>query len=143
MGRMSDMGRGSMYQYEHFMLIDDEKVFYMDNGEWDTMAYMDFIDEVSKAFKADKLNEMTYVDREAYVFAETDRLEIGIDNGGGYPALFLLPKEYETSSGRVKQYVINADAKRGFTKLIKMYPGVFRYPTSAWTSEPYRGEYSA
>ena len=75
------MGRGSMYQYEHFMLIDDE-MFYMDNGEWDTMAYMDFLDEVSKAFKADKLNEMMYVNKEAYVFAETDRLEIGIDNGG-------------------------------------------------------------
>lgn len=146
------MGRGILYSYDHFMLFNeeefmmyppklDENGYETDEvdynlGEWDEFAFEDFKATAAQCFNADMINEK-YVSREAYYFAENDRLYIGVDFSGGSPCIFVEPKEYcvWNSSSTYKRYNITRDAVKGFNKLIKYYgTSFFRLPSSSWTS---------
>ncbi len=160
------MGRGSLYRYEHYMLFDSnehfgyeaischcceyQEVFYGYNEspnmcpncgkklnvsyEFDNFFYEDFKAHVALLTKADKIAK--WIDREAYIFAETEKMEIGIDTSGGLTALFVKPKTYfHNFSEEEKEYTIHKIVKKAFNNLIKEYKDMFRSPTSAWTSE--------
>lgn len=146
------MGRGSAYSYEHFMLYDDEEFmaypYKVDNegneieeldyssGEWDDLAYDEFKEVSAKYFNADILHEKQWVNNESYYFAENNRFYLGIDASGGFPCIFVQPKEYSLWNNpyTYKEYKINKEVVKGFNRLIKQYEGLFRYPSSAWTS---------
>lgn len=161
------MGLGSLYPYSYKMLIDDDffyqhhepevseedeesvtdsEVYIFDEDAWEM-----FKDDIMSAFDAYHPSGNKWIDRDVQVIAETDRAKICIDSGGGSPCLFLKPKTY-TPPGNAspfgywvekdeKEYILTRDAKKGFNRLIKQYPGVFRYATTAWTSEPYKSRY--
>lgn len=157
------MGRGIAYQHPFFMLFD-QNVFWSPygdtedmtpeqyeehksqsmstgDGEWDEEAQSDFREEVAKALGAEVIAKR-WTDREAYIFAESDRLEVGIDNGGGGPCVFVQPKTYEVwrkidgkGGGYVEQeYSIARIVNRGFNKLCRQWKNMWSVPTSAWTS---------
>lgn len=162
------MGRGIAYQYHHFMLFDEQKFFqYPEDddgnaiegteGEWDDYSFNEFKKEIAQAFgtTAEKSRFYEWIDREAYIFAETDRLKIGIDGGGGGPCLFVIPKTYHPFGDYwkgEKEYVVDREVIRAFNKLIDSWGNneqgfstMFRYPSSAWTSYAltgYRRDYS-
>lgn len=150
------MGRGIAYQYDHFMLFEEsnfimypvdlnDEIIEGAEGEWDEDLFEDFLKEVAQTFStsAEKRKHYEWVDRESYIFAETDRLKIGIDSGGGSPCIFVIPKSYYLFGDyrKEKHYVIDRDVIKAFNKLIDSYGKdnlgqscMFRYPSSAWTS---------
>lgn len=157
------MGRGIAYQWPFFMLYE-ENVFWEPNlselseeerdnlsddrydelkseslstgdGEWDEMSFEDFRGEVADLFKADIPTKKRWIANETYIFAENDKLEIGIDHSGGGPCLFVKPKTYQLRNGDEQEYSIAKVVNRAFNKLIKRYRGMeWSVPTSAWTS---------
>lgn len=160
------MGAGIAYQYKWWVLVDEDalwspddlededKALYAEHPEafYDNRrdAWEDFKDHAAYCFGATRIKDNWQVcsDRDAWAFAETDRLYLCINNGGGAPCLFLQPKTwqqwrvdpyYSEGSWEDVAYNLNADAKRGFNKLIKSYRGCnpIRMATSAWTSFPY------
>jgi hypothetical protein len=171
------MGRGSSYPHNHFMLFDNDSDDFMrypeledehgnGTGEYnytgepifDEMLYEDFKCEVAVAFGTEKESRpIRWLDPEMHIFAETDRLKIGVDWSGGLPCIFALPKNYvpwnSYDSCNEKEYNIDRDVEKAFSKLIKIYNGkgkrlfknpLFRYPTSGYTSSPYTlGKYIA
>lgn len=142
------MGRGSAYQHKYHMLIDDDEFFFLPEGEkeseFDEEAWGDFLAEIVVAFNAWELSNEKWLDREKRIYAETDRLSIGIDSSGGSPCVFVEPKTYTRQVwGDEFEYKIWREVERGFNKLLALYPGIFRYWTTAWTSEPYTKPYKA
>lgn len=133
------MGRGIAYPHQYHVIVDeykllgDEEEYFIRREEWDM-----FLEEVIAAFGATEI-DTKWVDRESYLFAETDRFYIGCDGGGGGPCIYLKPKTY----GDVpyyeegKPYNLRLDAIRGFNKLIRMYGNILYYWTTAWTGSPY------
>lgn len=130
------MGRGIGYNYDHFILYDDD-MFNLYDGEtkefveWDEWAFEDFKRTINLCFNAESCKKY---DGDKHFFGENDRLMIGIDSSGGLPCVFLEPKWYSAGS-KEKEYNIDRDAKAGFNRLLKEYPTAdFRLPSSAWTS---------
>lgn len=133
------MGRGIAYQYKYHMLLDADDT----NASDDPDSWDDFLYEVTSAFGAWKVRRK-WVDNHAYLFAETDRLSIGIDNGGGCACLFVLPKTYQHNfSNEEVEYKIWREVEAGFNKLLNLYSGLFFYWTTAWTGSPYTSPYKA
>lgn len=133
------MGRGIAYQYKYHLLLDADDV----DAGGDPGYWKDFLYKVTSAFGACRARGK-WVGSHAYLFAETDRLSIGIDNGGDCSCLFVLPKTYQHNfSNEEVEYKIWRDVETGFNKLFNLYPGLFFYWTTAWTSSPYTQPYKA
>jgi hypothetical protein len=140
------MGAGHAYGYDYFMLFSEDHFYFqaedydgnaVGDPVFDEQMFDDFIRDIARAFKADVFSKKEWTDRSAYHFAETNRLYLGIDAGGGTPCLFAVAKCWEhPKSGAEKEYVIDRYVDKGFNKLIKNAPGFFRCATSAWTSSP-------
>ena len=138
------MGRGSAYQYNYFMLIDEEILLGEEDtsdlrDEWD--AFVLYVTEVMKLFPYDKV-----IGRESYYIGQTDDYLVGVDHSGGFPCIFAEPhyvddesEDYEYAHDqKYEDYLerIAEDVSEKFNFLINAYPqGSFRYPTSAWTSQ--------
>jgi|SRR5579875_561137 len=122
-----------LYDEEYFRLYDE---FGQPLDEWDEWLFNEMKKQVLHLFKTDSCNE--YQDRESVFIGDTDRLKIGLDFSGGMPCLFVKPKEYETVN-HVKEYKIRKEVDRIFKRLIKEYPGLWHYPTSAWATVRLKG----
>lgn len=141
------MGRGSWYAYTHHVLYDydtlvgtteDPEDFDEDQA---AEIWQGFVEDILDCFDAyEDHSPMNY--RDAYCIGATTRFEIGIDNSGGYGCIFLEPRHWYRFGRNEVEYRIDRDAKRGFEKLMKLYPGVFRFATSDYTSGEYQGVYS-
>ncbi len=156
------MGRGIAYQYPHHVLVDyyeltqqmaDDDVTPLEPEDFDQDRITDdrewFKQEVADAFGA--FNDIDISDgREAHLFAETDRLYIGVDHSGadGAPCIYLKAKTWETTrwstDGMFRyynttehDYNINRDAERGFNRLIKDFGNLIEYWTSGYTASAY------
>lgn len=143
------MGRGSNYPYTYKMLIDDDDFYYTEEEEggeilFDDGAWSMFLDDILEAFDAYRPS-YKWMGYDVRLVGETDRARICIDSSGGLPCLFLQPKTYYPFGYSMerdeKEYVLTQDAKKGFNRLIKQYPNIFRYATSCWTSAPYTKRY--
>ena len=140
------MGRGSAYRHEFFMLIDEDELNHDVLDDQDEMEdrWRLFCGDVAQKFglcrnNAFQRREFTErLQRESSFIGGNDKMLVGIDGRGGLPALVVFPRTYETpSSHEEKEYKLRLPVKQVFNRLIKAWPKVFRYPTSAWTSHLY------
>jgi len=136
------MGRGIAYQWPFFMLYDEDIFQIFDDDEeeyeWDADAWKMFKEEVVSAFDGAISHSKNCSTREAYYIGYTDKVNIGIDNSGGCPCIFVTPQEYEDENDDMAEYTpeeIDAEVRKAFNSLIKTYgPNFFSSATSAWTS---------
>lgn len=141
------MGAGSYYSYRYFMLIDDNHPEFYDGDEWVDVYFQDFKETLCSEIGAEYSDRSSaYMGNEAYAIFETENVLYGIDTSGGLPCLFALPKalddDYEERSDEEIYDSVYEEVRESFNKFIELYQDVFRYPTSAWTSEPYgNGKY--
>lgn len=145
------MGRGSMYNWPYFMLFDEDLFVFPacdpetgevdESGptEWDHEYFEYFKARAASAFKADRVDPERWIDRETYIFAETDRLELGIDWSGGMPCIFARPKTYEVLRFHgpkqvfvERDYQIDRVVQRAFNLLLSEFD--FYFPSTPWTS---------
>lgn len=126
------MPRGIGYGYDDYMLVRPEIEVEADRGDDedvdDALSYeyddwwANFKAEVRDIFKADTISEWTA--REAHLFAETDRMKIGIDSGGDCPCIFIQPKEFfpfGDENRDPEQYAVKKIVTRGFNRLLKSH----------------------
>lgn len=153
------MGRGSAYSYEFFMLIDTMHRYfyedYEDGEEFSEIIWDDFIEIVKEKMNleetdyflsGEKITLGQFCDDESL-----DTIFIGMDSSGGLPCIFAVP-EYDSDESEMYEYEyeesyesykerIREKVNMLFNKLIEEFPdGLFRYPTTAWTSHPYTKE---
>lgn len=134
------MGRGIAYRHAHFMLIDETEDGRTESG-WDNdlaqQAAEDLMADAARDFEAEKFDEVvTHPERrDAFFFAGTEKLRLGIDTSGDTPCIFAEALGWSDSEGRGGSYPIDDEVRIGFNKLILRYgPEKFSRPTSAWTS---------
>lgn len=155
------MGRGVAYPHSHHVIVDyyalteqlDDNGNDVEPDEYDQDQSADdwnhFKEQVMLCFGAWEIYHKSE-GRERYLFAETDRLYIGIDYSGAdsAPCIYLKPKTWETTRTKRNgmwmyydvtehEYNINRDAERGFNKLIKLYGNLIEYWTSGYTTSTY------
>lgn len=156
------MGRGIAYQYDHHIIVDfyeltqqmdDDDTKPLDSEDYDQDRVDDdwehFKQQVADAFGASNDIEI-YKENEVYLYAETDRLYIGVDRSGadGSPCIFLEAKMWTTTRitreggftyyhDTEHEYKIDRDAERGFNRLIKSYGNLIEYWTTGYTAAAY------
>jgi hypothetical protein len=145
------MGRGSLYPYRYFMLIDEyHPEFHDEDNQWVQQFYEDFKENLCAMIDAVKCpsyrRSPVYLGREASLEFETDDVVYGIDASGGLPCLFAVPlalgDDYDDRTEEEIYESVHEEIVNAFNKFVKVYGDVFRYPTSAWTSEPYQEKYA-
>ena len=157
------MGAGVAYQYDHHIILDLYQLYedalpedfdknaedaHWEQADLESDAYDWFQNLVLECFNAWAIRRLDPDKHNTLLIGETDRLYIGIDATGadGSPCFYLKPKTYRRWE-RYKpeyepewmdyDYILNADAKRGFNRLIKRAPGLIRFWTSGYTSSKY------
>lgn len=144
------MGRGSDYSgtHEYYLLIDDTYPSFYSEAESDELREFDpwlwenFLNLAAECFDAYRwdvpVQDYFPYHRDIYLFADTDRLVLGINFSGGLPALFVHPKTYTHISGVEKEYLIRKYVIQGFNALIKALDSneILRHSSGSWMSYP-------
>lgn len=138
------------YDYRNFLLADvsdfgyaSDQEFLSEDGQlgfvYDERLYSSKLETLLKNVAASL--KSVYIQSAArrfeggfiQIFAESKRLEIGLDERGVRPAIFVRAKNYE-SGGRTTECKIVMQFTKGFRHLLGDYPNLWLYPSSPYTA---------